>query len=357
MQRIRRLSKILRGMCIVALVLLVPTQALMLMANLDDASGKPGRPSVEERLVGSDIMMKKALRIVVTAARTVLGMVGLYLLIRLFGLYSQGHVFSKEDVSALRRIAHFTLIWVPLDQLDHILKSPLPSAGSPIGASLQGLAFGIETTAAICFAVLVVLLSWVMDDRYRLFNGQQETNPERIRQVSSILRMLCLFALVMLPIFQIIYWNFAEYWRALHMDDFTGFWPTVADGWPLSATSKIVGSVSRIFPLAAIMIVLVFLIKLLGLVSRGDYFSAAGARCARVIGYTVIVDQILRPFYDCLTTVALALNAPPYIRAALVFSSDHLAHIALGLMLILLSRILSEGTRLKECPSERVESC
>ena len=323
-----------------------------------DSAKKPDQLTVETLLLGSKTIPQKALRIALTAIRMVLAMIGLYLLIRLFGFYSREQVFTREDVNALRRIGYFLLIWVSFNQFGHLLKSPLPTTGSPISTSVQVVAFGIATAAEICFAVMVILLSLIMGDRRRLRNMQHEKNTDRVRRLSEILRLLCLFALVLLPVSQVIYWSHVEYFRALHLDDFTGCWPKVADMWPISTSSKIVGFVARLFPLTVIMIALVFLIKLLGLVSRGDTFSAAGARHARVIGYAVIVGQVLRPFYDTLTTIAFAINAPPGTKASNIsFGVDNLSYFAFGLMMLLLSRILDEGRKFDEWPDDHAEIC
>ncbi|MBM4326686.1 MAG: DUF2975 domain-containing protein [Deltaproteobacteria bacterium] len=358
MKRIKRLSKILRGMCIVGLILVPLWHATCpVLAGSSDFSIRSDHLKIGVRLLGSEQLLQKAFNVALDPAATVLAMIGLYLLTRLFGLYSQGQVFTREDVSALRRIGYFLVVWLAFGQIGRLLKVPLQTE-SLIDASAQAIAFGIETAVAICYAVLVFLLIWIMADGRRLANMQQGINTGRIGRVSGILRLACLVALVLSPVAEVLYWGHVEYWRALHVNDFTGPWPTVADKLPMSELTKVVGFVARLFPLIVIMIALAFLSKLLSLVSRGEAFSSAAARCARAIGYAIIIGQILRPFYDSLTTVAFSLNAPPDIKAGSIgFGASNLSYITFGLMVLLLSRILYEGRELKEWPQEYAEIC
>ncbi len=358
MKRIKRLSKILRGICIVGLILVPVMYAIGFWASgSSHLSIRHDQLKIGTRLLGSEQMLKKTLNVAFDPTVTALSMIGLYLLIQLFGLYSREQVFTREDVSALRRIGYFLVIWVAFGQIGHLLKVPLRTE-SLIDASAQTLAFGIETAVAICYLVLVFLFVWIMDDGHRLRYMRQETNADRIRRMSKILRLLCLSALILLPLVEVLYWSHVEYWRALHVSDFTGPWPRVADQLPMSGWTKVIGFGARLFPLIVAMAALGFLAKLLGLVSRGDAFSAAAARCARVIGYAIIIGQIFRPFYDALTTMAFSINAPPGAKAASIgIGATHFAYITFGLIIILLSRILYEGRELKEWPEEHAEIC
>ncbi|MFZ5864843.1 MAG: DUF2975 domain-containing protein [Thermodesulfobacteriota bacterium] len=358
MKRIKRLSKILRGMCIMGIILAPLLHvAFLTSGSSSDLSMRHDHLKVGVRLLGSHLLLQKTFDVALDSAATVLAMIGLYLLIRLFSLYSRGQVFTLESVSALRRIGYFLVIWLAFGQVGYLLNLPLQTE-SLFDVSAQTVAFGIKTAVAICYAALVFLLMWTVADGHRLANMQQEIDAARIRRASRILRLACLVALVLLPVAEVLYWSHVEYWRALHFNDFTGPWPTVADKLPMSELTKVVGFVARLFPLIVIMIALAFLSKLLGLVSSGEAFSAAAARCARVIGYAIIIGQILRPFYDSLTTVAFSLHAPPDVKAGSIgFGASNLSYITFGLMILLLSRILYEGRELKEWPEEYAEIC
>lgn len=117
----------------------------------------------------------------------------------------------------------------------------------------------------------------------------------------------------------------------------------------LSATEKMLGFLVSTIPLCIELFILYFLIKLFQLYEKGEIFSSKNVQYIRKIGYTLLIDQCINPFYQALMGVVLTLHNPPGHRfAAVTLDQTNMGILLTALLVILISWIMAEGCKLRE---------
>ena len=90
---------------------------------------------------------------------------GIWILYRLFGLYEKGYVFSADTVRYIRYIGYWLIAAAVLSnafELSKVIWSPLPDSHLRLDEFFLG-------------GVLVVLISWIMDEGRKLQEEQELT--------------------------------------------------------------------------------------------------------------------------------------------------------------------------------------
>src|SRR3990167_8519691 len=85
-----------------------------------------------------------------------------------------------------------------------------------------------------------------------------------------------------------------------------------------------------------------FLFQLFGLYKQAEIFSLKNVNYIKKIGYTLLIGQLLDPFYQALMTVNLTWSIHPKILA-IGFSGTNIGIILMALLVILISWIMAEG--------------
>ena len=179
----------------------------------------------------------------------------------------------------------------------------------------------------------------------------------KIKSVSSFFRFLFQAIFIIYPILLVLFWinapkslspgqhalgieiSFlpdmiinAEWYKSIHM---------------LTATNKLLGFLISLIPLAITEFTLYFLIQLFGLYKQAEIFSLKNVNYIKKIGYTLLIGQLLDPFYQALMTVNLTWHLHPKILA-IGFSGTNIGIILMALLVILISWIMAEGVKLRE---------
>jgi hypothetical protein len=117
----------------------------------------------------------------------------------------------------------------------------------------------------------------------------------------------------------------------------------------LSPMDRLLGFGISSIPMLIELYILYSLIKLFGLYSKGEIFSANNVRHIQTIGYALLVTQMIHPFYEGLMGVALTRNNPHGHRfASVTLDQTNLGIICVALIVILISWIMAEGCKLRE---------
>lgn len=117
----------------------------------------------------------------------------------------------------------------------------------------------------------------------------------------------------------------------------------------LSWKEKCLGFLVSLLPTTIDLIVLYCLIKLFRLYEQGEIFSINNVKYIRNIGYALLIGQLLNPIYQGLMGIVLTWNNPKGHRfAAISLDQTNLGILLVGLMVILISWIMTEGCRLRE---------
>jgi hypothetical protein len=186
-----------------------------------------------------------------------------------------------------------------------------------------------------------------------------------IQRVSRYFRLFIQIIFLFLPLMEIAYWitnghfipspigvGYADgtppfdLWKSI---DFQMIPPNLPELASLKPHVKFLGFLINLIPLFFCMMVLYFLIGLFKLYEQMQIFSEKNVSYIRKIGWTILISQMVNPFYQALMTFTLTFNNPVGQRfVALNFSSGHLTAIFTGLLLILISWIMDEGRKLQE---------
>lgn len=121
--------------------------------------------SISERLMGFGVSMLPVS----------IEMFIVYCLIRLFRLYEQGHIFTLDNVRYIRYVGYALFA----DQLAQVIYGGLMGLvvtwNNPHGHRLAKITFDQTNAGLLLVAFLVVLVSWVMAEGYKLQQEQQLT--------------------------------------------------------------------------------------------------------------------------------------------------------------------------------------
>lgn len=118
---------------------------------------------------------------------------------------------------------------------------------------------------------------------------------------------------------------------------------------PLNAYEKLLSLGAGCIPLLVKLYILFSLISLFKLYERGIIFSMDNVRCIRNIGYALIATQITNVLYQVLMGFIVTWNNPPGQRfTSITMDQTNGGIILVALMVILISRIMLEGCKIRE---------
>lgn len=99
----------------------------------------------------------------------------LYFLIRLFRLYSRGEIFSLLSVSYIKKVGYTLLIGQALEPLYQALQTANLSWGNGHGHRVIAISVSGTNIGIILFALLTILIAWIMTEACKLREEQQLT--------------------------------------------------------------------------------------------------------------------------------------------------------------------------------------
>lgn len=99
---------------------------------------------------------------------------GMLTLSRLFRLYENAIVFTRDNVRLIRKLGYVIIAWVAANQLFTPLISAVITHGNP-GLPTITVSLNISDLSTLIMGSIVVLISWVMDEGRKLENEQMHT--------------------------------------------------------------------------------------------------------------------------------------------------------------------------------------
>ncbi len=178
-------------------------------------------------------------------------------------------------------------------------------------------------------------------------------SAKNIRLLSRILKCLFLSAAFALPIITAGAWisdgySFLKPWVEWSI------YPEISQATikPLSemaASTKLLGFLASLIPVAFQTVALALLAKLFGLYERLEFFSKESVTCIRKLGFCLLIGQLVYPFYLALLSLALTISNPPGQRMiSAAFGTEQLNLVVIATIIILISWVMNEGRKLQE---------
>ncbi|MBT7950491.1 MAG: DUF2975 domain-containing protein [Gammaproteobacteria bacterium] len=100
---------------------------------------------------------------------------GLITLQELFGLYEKAIVFSVNNVNCYRRLGHTLIYWVVAKFISIPLLSLVLTFNHPPGKRTLALGISSSEIATLITGIIVVVISWVMNEACKLNDEQAYT--------------------------------------------------------------------------------------------------------------------------------------------------------------------------------------
>jgi hypothetical protein len=97
---------------------------------------------------------------------------GLRKLEGLFRLYEQGIIFTAQNVKYFHSLGRALLVWVGCDVVRNSLLSIVLTLDNPPGHRVITVGFGSADGAALFVGIVVLIISWVMDEGRKIQEEQ-----------------------------------------------------------------------------------------------------------------------------------------------------------------------------------------
>jgi hypothetical protein len=174
---------------------------------------------------------------------------------------------------------------------------------------------------------------------------------DKIKRVSLVMRVICSLAFIALPMFVVWFWLSGGHPFGIHVP--VSIFPYEGPQLPpLSALPlhfKIFAFLINLIPITFYMIVVGYLQYLFSLYGRSQIFTIKNVICIRRIGWTLLIWQIVKPFYTLLLTFTITYASPAGLRFAYI--GLNVTDVLIGcaaVIIILISWIMEEGHKLQE---------
>ena len=112
--------------------------------------------------------LTKVLGFCVTMIPVGFNMAAFYFLVKLFGLYAQGNIFTAENVRCIRKVGYILLIRQMISPFIDALMYMVLTMNNPQGERMIGFGFSSANFSQIIIALLIILVSWIMDEGRKL---------------------------------------------------------------------------------------------------------------------------------------------------------------------------------------------
>jgi hypothetical protein len=90
----------------------------------------------------------------------------------LFGLYEKGRIFTAQNVAYFRSLGRTLIVWVGFDVVRNSLLSMVLTLDNPPGQRVITVGLGSADFTAIFVGIVVLIISWVMDEGRKIQEDQ-----------------------------------------------------------------------------------------------------------------------------------------------------------------------------------------
>lgn len=98
-----------------------------------------------------------------------------YFLIRLFKCYERGEIFSLKNVNYIKKIGYGLLISEIIIPVHQFIAGVILTMHNPPGHRFASMSWDQTNLGILLIALLVILISWIMAEGYRLQQDQELT--------------------------------------------------------------------------------------------------------------------------------------------------------------------------------------
>lgn len=118
---------------------------------------------------------EKILGCLISAIPMIVNMLTLYFLIQLFKLYEKADIFSSNHVRYIRNIGYTLLLGQLIHPIYHFTMGIVLTIHNPPHHRFAAITMGQTNIGILLTAILVILISWIMAEGYKLREEQQLT--------------------------------------------------------------------------------------------------------------------------------------------------------------------------------------
>jgi len=172
-------------------------------------------------------------------------------------------------------------------------------------------------------------------------------NLLKIKSFSKYFYLLLSFFLVMMPLYYIFYWAFINYLPETLIN--VNIHPTPLSPNELSVKLQLIGFITSLIPLSALIYVILNIRKLFSFYKEGQIFSFEHVRLFKKIANALISWVVLSIFYESAKSVIFSAGNPPGSRVISVgFSTAEITTLLVGGIVFIIAWVMDEGRILNE---------
>lgn len=119
--------------------------------------------------------LTKLLGFLVSCIPVGIDMLIFYFLIQLFKLYERGEIFTRNNVKYIRNIGYAMLGSQLIQPIYQALMTFILTMNNPKGHRLISIGFGTTDIMLLLTALIIILISWIMTEGYKLNDEQKYT--------------------------------------------------------------------------------------------------------------------------------------------------------------------------------------
>lgn len=170
--QIRRASKFMRVLAS-TLMLLVPIACIIYWASYNAVNWPP--PNALAGLVQKPLNARMLLTgLVASGLPCTLIVYAVYQLRQLFGLYSEGWIFTTRNCVYLRRLGYAMLAWLPVGMMFDAALSVAVTMFNPPGHRYLSISLHTMDVVVFLIGAVFVVLAWVMGEGARIAEEQSQ---------------------------------------------------------------------------------------------------------------------------------------------------------------------------------------
>ena len=182
MDKIKKTSRIISALCVIAIVLMPIAQAVgWLFFDAINASYiirgfNPAHIPLDKLPVTSPLPPSLlVIGFLVSMIPTLIIMMSVYFLHKLFHLYANGQIFTKANANYIKKIGYTILIGQLFGPFYEAAMSVILTIHNPVGQRILTISFSGMTVGFIIIAVMIITISWIMDQARQLQENEALT--------------------------------------------------------------------------------------------------------------------------------------------------------------------------------------
>ena len=171
----------------------------------------------------------------------------------------------------------------------------------------------------------------------------------KIQRVSRILQIVFIIFFITLPVMQTFYWLYYPIPCTNHAFCASNLPPNLELNTLITFGTRLQGWLVNLIPTAIEMFSFYCLIRLFKLYEQQKIFTADNVRYIRNIGIAFILNELINPFIQALTSLIMtAHNGPGKHIVAISITSYNFTNIIIGVIILMISWVMSEACKLQE---------